>query len=167
LGDTAVYLGETLPTNSGSFFTNIALWGGRFAVTADVTYDNGLSQLNGVGQQLAPFSAGRNDVTASLVEQLTVVPFPSDNNSDYNWIQTVSTTRLRAMTVTYNAPRALARRVGAQTLSFSLQGDNLGLWTSYRGLDPNVNSFSTGNDVRDAGVLPRPRTWQVRVHATY
>jgi hypothetical protein len=30
-----------------------------------------------------------------------------------------------------------------------------------------VNAFATGNNVADAGTLPQPRLWQVRVSATY
>jgi hypothetical protein len=48
-----------------------------------------------------------------------------------------------------------------------VQGQNLGLRSNYRGLDPGVNGFPTGNRVMDNGVLPQPRTWQVRVNASY
>jgi hypothetical protein len=44
---------------------------------------------------------------------------------------------------------------------------NLGLFTSYRGKDPNVNAYPNGNTVLDAGQLPSPRTWQLRVSLQY
>jgi hypothetical protein len=89
------------------------------------------------------------------------------NTTDYLWIQTVNTLRFNSLSVNYRVPAAVARRLGAQTLNIAVQGSNLGLWTNYRGLDPNVNAFSTGNNVTDTGVLPQPRTWQVRVNASY
>ena len=54
--------------------------------------------------------------------------------------------------MTYTVPAAVARRLGAQTLSVAVQGTNLGLWTNYRGLDPSVNARATGNSVTDTGV---------------
>ena len=77
------------------------------------------------------------------------------------------TTRHYHLSVRYALPAGLARRLGAQRLSIAVQGSNLGLWTNYRGLDPNVNTLDTGNSVTDTGVLPMPRIWQVRLDATY
>ncbi len=56
---------------------------------------------------------------------------------------------------------------GAAALTLAVQGANLGLWTSYRGKDPDVNVNPTGNQVTDGGQLPVPRTWQVRLSASY
>ena len=52
-------------------------------------------------------------------------------------------------------------------MSFAVQGTNLGLFTNYRGKDPNVNAYGSGNGLADTGQLPQPRSWQVRVSATY
>jgi hypothetical protein len=62
---------------------------------------------------------------------------------------------------------ALARRIGTRSHAVSLQGTNLGLHTNYRGIDPDVNGSPTGNGVTDPFVLPQPRSWQVRVSASY
>ena len=53
----------------------------------------------------------------------------------------------------------------ARSLSIALQGSNLGLWSDYRGLDPNVNgrAGSSGGTAVDMGVLPTPREWSVRI----
>jgi hypothetical protein len=48
-----------------------------------------------------------------------------------------------------------------RTASLTVQGTNLGLKTNYRGKDPNVNAYATGNVISDTGVLPQPRTWSV------
>ena len=60
-----------------------------------------------------------------------------------------------------------ARRLGASALSVALQGTNLGLHTNYRGKDPDVNAYTTGNGVVDTGVLPQPRTWRLTLTARY
>jgi hypothetical protein len=57
--------------------------------------------------------------------------------------------------------------MGVRALTVALQGRNLGLLTTYHGKDPDVNAYSTGNNVADTGVLPQPRTWQLRVSASF
>jgi hypothetical protein len=60
-------------------------------------------------------------------------------------------------------PMALTRFFHANMMQVALQGSNLGLHSSYRGMDPNVNAYSSGNLSADSGQLPQPRTWSLRV----
>ena len=87
--------------------------------------------------------------------------------TQYGLMQTVNTLRFNSLNVSYAIPRRIARRLRTDALSVSVQGNNLGLFTNYRGKDPNVNAYGSGNSVVDTGVLPMPRTWQLRVSATY
>ncbi len=171
LGDTAVYVGSTAPNYEATFGTTVSLWHGAVAIDVNFSHQGGLSQRNETALRLAPFSAGRQLSGTPLQDQVATIDLTSRIGgaywSDYNWVQTVSTTRFETFSVTYAVPTALARRLGAQRLSVSLQGGNLGLWTNYRGIDPNVNAFGTGNNVTDTGILPQPRRWQLRVNATY
>ncbi len=163
LGDTAVFVGGTLPDYTANLSTTVSLLRGAVSVSAGFLYEDGMTQRNEVAQQLSLFSRGWNDPTASIEEQAATV----NAKTEYNWIQTVNTLRFNTLSVTYNVPSRMAQRVGARALSLSLQGTNLALHTNYRGLDPNVNAHATGNGVTDTGVLPRPRTWQLRVNAAY
>jgi len=169
-GDTAVYLGSAEPNYSATGRTTVSLLGGMLAVTAGVSYDDEFTQY-GDGGMLRVFARANNDPATPLAEQaLVMVRDPSSGNPAYasREMQTVSTLRFNSLAVTYNAPTSVARRMArARALSLSLQGTNLGLRTDYRGKDPNVNGNSTGNGMIDNGVLPRPRTWQVRVNARY
>jgi hypothetical protein len=45
----------------------------------------------------------------------------------------------------------------------SLLGRNLKVWSHYRGVDPDVNSTPTGDQVADGGALPQPRQWSLRI----
>ncbi len=163
VGDTAVYVGSSTPNYIANISTTISLWG-AFVLDAGFAYQDGFSQRNEVARRLSMFSRGRQDPSASLAEQLATGELAA---TDYNWNQTVSTIRFHSLGVRYNLPAVAARRLGAQRLSVALQGSNLGLWTNYRGIDPNVNAFGTGNNVTDTGVLPQPRTWQIKINATY
>jgi hypothetical protein len=164
VGDTAVYTGQTVPNYMADLHTTVNLWRGAVTVDAGLSYQDGVSQINEVAQNLAVFSRARNDSTATLAEQAATL---YGINTDYNWIQVVNTFRFNSLGVTYQFPAGAARRLGAQRLAVSVQGGNLGLWTNYRGLDPNVNARATGNDLTDTGVLPQSRTWQLRVNATF
>ena len=107
------------------------------------------------------FSRALNDPSTPLGEQAAMAAL---DRSDYGTLQTVNTLRFNALAVTYRPPTRFAQRLGASGMSVSLQGTNLGLRTNYRGKDPDVNLHSTGNAVEDTGVLPEPRSWQMRVN---
>jgi len=162
MGDTAVFVGGTLPNYTASLSTTLTFLRGAISVTAGLTYEDGMTQNDEVGRSLATFTAGWNDPHSSLDEQARVW-----DRTGYSWVQTVSTLRFNSLAVTYNTPSRIAQLVGARALSISLQGTNLGLRTNYRGIDPNVNAYATGNAVTDTGVLPQPRSWQIRLSANY
>ena len=161
-GDTAVFVGGTLPNYQANIHSTLRLLRGAVAVSAGFMYDDGMTQENRVGRTLAPFSAGWQDPNSSLAEQARMW-----DETGYTWVQTVSTLRFNSLAVTYNVPTRFVYRTGARAMSLSLQGTNLGIKTNYRGIDPNVTGENTANAVVDNGVLPRPRTWQIRLNATY
>jgi len=161
-GDTAVYVGATLPEYTASLHSTVSLFRGVLSVSAGLLYEDGMTQENAARRSLRAFSRGWNDPSSSLVEQLS-----SFDVTGYTTIQTVNSLRLNSVSVSYMVPTNVSRWFGADALTVSLQGTNLGLWTNYSGLDPNVNGRATGNNVVDTGVIPTPRTWQIRVNATY
>ncbi|HEX6535955.1 MAG TPA: TonB-dependent receptor plug domain-containing protein [Gemmatimonadaceae bacterium] len=166
LGDTLVYMGSSEPKYEANLFTTFSFLRGALTATAGFAYQDGLTQVNnaigGPGQPI--FSPGMSDPSSSFGEQAAVAVM---NETSYGLLQTVNTLRLNSISVAFNAPPTLARRFGTKALSIAIQGTNVGLWTNYKGKDPNVNAFSTGNSVVDTGVLPIPRSWLLSVHATY
>ncbi|HEX6536660.1 MAG TPA: SusC/RagA family TonB-linked outer membrane protein [Gemmatimonadaceae bacterium] len=163
-GDSLVYLGSPEPDYTASLSTTVTLFHAALAVTAGFTYENGMSQF-GSWSNLVAVSRGVNDPTSSLAEQAAM--FRPTLVGDYMNTQVVNVLRFNSLSVTYRVPTALARRIGTRSLAVSLQGMNLGLHTNYRGIDPDVNGNPTGNGVTDPFVLPQPRSWQVRVSASY
>jgi TonB-linked SusC/RagA family outer membrane protein len=162
-GDTAVYLGSPEPNYTAALSTTLSLFRGAVVVTAGLSYESGLTQAGLLSMLGNDVLRGYNDPTAPLGEQASVV---SSASSDFLNTQTISALRFNSLSIAYNVPMSMAQRIGARSLAVALQGTNLGLHTNYRGLDPNVNSAS-GNDVLDQGALPQPRTWQIRVSASY
>jgi hypothetical protein len=170
LGDSLVYVGRQDPNYELSLNTDLSL-GGRLSAHALVHYTNGLTQFNAAGQGM---SYGQYNPTAPLGTQAASIAYCTGgagcgNNTEtgYGLIQTVNILRFQSLSLNYSVPAAFARRVGAQSMSVVLQGSNLGLHTNYRGKDPNVNAYATGNQTADTGQLPEPRTWAISVHLGY
>jgi hypothetical protein len=167
LGDTAVYVGATVPDYTAALSTTLSLGHGALTFDAELAHDAGVAQFNRPAQTLSRFTAGRQVPGTPLADQVRTIDLTTNFFSDYNWIETVATTRFSSLAVNYTVPMAWARRVGAQSLRIAVKGGNLGLWTNYRGIDPNVNAHGVGNKVNDTGVVPLPRTWQLQVNAVY
>jgi len=170
LGDSLVFMGASEPDYEANLFTSLSLLRGAVTVSASFSYQAGLTQVNrtigpGAGGSGPIFSPGASDPHAPFSEQAAVAVM---NESDYGLMQTVNTLRFTTLAVAYNIPTAIAHWLTrARALSVALQGTNLGLFTNYKGKDPNVNAFATGNQVVDTGVLPLPRYWLLSVHTTY
>jgi hypothetical protein len=157
-------MGDASAGYQASWHTTLGLAHGALTVDAGFDYQHGLTQLNQTLAQTQVFTQGLNDPNASFGQQAAAAAL---SQTLYGAYQTVSTLRFHSMTVSYRMPPAVARRLGAAALSIAVQGANLALWTNYHGKDPDVNVNPTGNQVTDAGQLPVPRTWQVRVSASY
>jgi TonB-linked SusC/RagA family outer membrane protein len=179
VGDSAAYMGATSPDYEASLHTGLSLLRGAIHVDAGFDYQHGVTQINATGLDHQAASRALNDPSASpgqLAGTLVLVPAVflglgaselGGSSTPYGVIQTVNTLRFNSLSVAYALPSTAAQRVGARALTVALQGTNLGLFTNYRGKDPNVNAYPSGNGVLDNGQLPAPRTWQLRVSAQY
>jgi hypothetical protein len=147
-------------------------------VTANASYQNGLTQTQGVsGNDNGTFENLPNAPGTSLATQAAVVAGSltqnfsgvgdvAANHSQIGVIQTVNTLRFNSLSISYIPSNVIMRFFHVPSMSISLQGENLGLHTNYRGADPNVNAYSTANfgEVnQDTGQLPQPRTWMLSV----
>ncbi|MBX6330256.1 MAG: TonB-dependent receptor [Gemmatimonadaceae bacterium] len=175
VGDSAMYMGASMPDYDASLSTGVSLFRGAVRVDASFQYEHGLTQIDGAEAGRSAASRALNDPTASPGELAGIVALAPDlgaglqgpQATPYAVIQNVSLLRFSSLSVAYAAPPTFARRLGASAVMLALQGTNLGLFTHYRGKDPNVNSYPNGNNVLDAGALPAPRTWQLRVSVQY
>ena len=163
LGDSAVYVGAQQPNYELTVSTDLGLFNDRLRLNTSVDYQNGLTQF----MSNSPLDLLLNNPTLTSAQQAAIAA--STQNSSFNptgigLLQTVNTLRWNTLSVTYLAPPSLARLMHVPTFSLALQGSNLALHTNYRGKDPNVNAFSSGNLTQDTGgLLPPPRVWNLRV----
>lgn len=163
LGDSLVYFGVPQPKYETTVSTDVSLFNGRLKVSTSLDYQNGMTQVLSVSQASA---LGINDPNLTLAQQAAFAAIGTGNlekNSAAGLLQTVSTLRWNTLSVSYMMPPAVLHLFHVPMLSLMLQGSNLGLHSNYRGKDPNVNAFSTGNLTADTGQLPQPRLLQLRV----
>jgi hypothetical protein len=114
------------------------------------------------------------DPNASVAEQvlaaaqglpLNPIAFTGFNSSPF--LERVSSLRFSELSITMIAPRALLRVTRANNATLSIMGRNLGLWSRYRGADPEVNTVVDGNQMIDDGGIPQTRDWSFRVNLSY
>jgi TonB-dependent starch-binding outer membrane protein SusC len=85
--------------------------------------------------------------------------------------------KLRDLSLTWMMPSSLSQRLRMESANIVLSGKNLGLWTDYSGLDPEVNGYSnnqlrgSGNAAQfvrvDAYSWPMARRYTVQLNVTY
>jgi hypothetical protein len=71
--------------------------------------------------------------------------------------------RLRDVSLSYDAPRAVAASVGARSLRVNLQGRNLLLFSKFWSFDPEFNNFGNTNLNRFIDLAPFPGARQFAV----
>src|SRR5205823_14943702 len=110
---------------------------------------------------------GRNDPKASLPDQAAAVANILGRHAGY--IQDANCVKLREVSLTYDAPASLAKKINASSVSFTISGHNLHTWTSDRGLDPELNEAGQNNNFTTADFLTQPpvRQWIGRAHITF
>jgi TonB-dependent SusC/RagA subfamily outer membrane receptor len=168
--DSAVYVGQPNPKYQLNFTTGLTLFNGRLSVNATFAYQNGLTQDNAGACTSGAFSLIPNAPNTSLATQAAIVASgcggEGNNVTDIGLLQTVNTLRFNALSVNYTVPRSVSTWIHVPRMTLALQGSNLALHTNYRGLDPDVNAFSTvsaGDETEDLGQIPEPRTWWLRM----
>lgn len=87
---------------------------------------------------------------------------------DYIWIQKADFTKLREVSLTYDAPASLTRFMGGRGASLTLSGRNLAIWSDYPGADPEVSSYGGRNFVRvDSYAAPAARRFSASINLQY
>lgn len=85
------------------------------------------------------------------------------------YLQDGSFIRLKTLTLGYNLPETLTRKVDISRARIYFQATNLITWTKYDGLDPEISSQSNNQNTAgyDWATVPQPRTWQVGLNVTF
>lgn len=168
-GDTARrYIGPSTPTREWGFSNTVTLMKG-VRVYALLDGKSGFYVFNLQERNRCQFNdncwrvnnpATRFPVTHADSIQFKEIAVYKNSSISPEWIQKGDFMKLREISLTLDIPRMLLGRSGAQSGSFVISGRNLGLWSDYEGVDPEVNSYGGRNFARvDAYAAPATRRW--------
>ncbi len=146
LSDSAAYLGWSQPRYQASYGTALTL---NNQVTIDMRFEYKSQYVQNYTMENR---YALEDANAPLAVQAYEVMAGRRPVSDMRWT---------SGSITYHVPGSVLRVLRARTLSVSLKGSNLGLWTNYAGRDPGVNSAILTSEVSvDNGqTVPQPRKY--------
>jgi hypothetical protein len=169
-----VYLGQPLPTRQLNLGTTVTLFR-NIRISGLLDHRGGYKVYNATEQfRCAVFANCRsvNDKSASLADQARAAASArlaiGELSTDAGYIEDASFWKLREVAVTLTAPQAWASRTRAQTVSLTLAGRNLGLWTKYSGFDPEVNFNGTSNfSTAEFLTQPQVRYFTARVNIAF
>jgi hypothetical protein len=164
LGDSTVYIGSPEPNYQLQFSTGLSLFSSRLTINTSLVYQNGLTQFAGAqgmcGVGVDCLELALNNPATTLAQQAAIAAYPA---SAIGMAQTVNILRWQDLSISYYVPPSISRKLRIPQLTVALQGNNLGLHTNYRGKDPDVNAFTSGNFTADMGQLPEPRLFSLQV----
>jgi TonB-linked SusC/RagA family outer membrane protein len=161
-GDSAVYMGQSIPPRSQTFSTVLGLFQRRLRLSALVERKTGFTQINDM--QCLGTCRAVVDPSTPLEEQAKAVHAQSNGavpeKGDF--------TRLREVTTALDLPMALTRAMRLRAATVSVSARNLALWTGFSGPDPeagNPNFFSNLWNAAggSAAGIPQSRTYSVRL----
>jgi hypothetical protein len=162
LGDTAVFAGNAFPARMLGAGARVQV--GALALGARVEHQGGyrlFDQASYLRCSVYQNCRADYDPATPLAEQAGVLAAIIGSPAAY--IHDASFTRLREVTLSFSAPRGVAGTIGASAVELTLAGRNLATWTSYPGLDPEVNTAGIGLTSAQGATQPLPRTWVARV----
>jgi len=168
VGPEQVFQGTPLPTHGGtvstevSFLRHFHLYG-----LLDGRFGNKLDNSTEEFRCLLGICRGRRDPKASLADQARAVATVF-NGLETGYFEDAGFIKLREVSLTFFAPETWASRLGASALSVTLTGRNLVTWTSYSGVDPELNDAGQSNfNTADFLTQPPVRYFIARVNLTF
>ncbi len=167
--DEAAYVGTPFPKREMGLNTNVTLFD-WIRIGAQVDYRGGHKLYNSTEEFRCQFGTcrGINDPNAPLWEQARAQALLTGGGNVYGYMEDADFIRLRELSLTLTAPRSWADRMRARAVSFTIAGQNLGLWTDYSGADPEINGAGQSNYNRfDFLSQPPVRTITGRVQITF
>jgi len=168
VGET-VYLGNPFATTDITFSPTLGIFNNALSFRGLLNYKGGQKLYNNTGAWRNGNSNTQelNDPNASLAGQARAVA-SKFFGTDAGYIEDASFWRLREISLTYNAPPKFVSSIGFSRASLTLSGQNLGIWTDYSGLDPEINTDGQSNFATSEFLdQPPTRSWKVRLNLSF
>lgn len=169
VGSEAVYLGSPFATTDISFMPSLSFFDGQLELRALMNYRGGQKLYNNTGSWRNGNNNTQelNDPNASLTGQARAVA-SKFLGTNAGYIEDASFWRLREVSLTYSLPKNIVNKLGASRMSITFSGQNLGVWTDYSGLDPEISSVGQSNFTTEEFLSQPPvRLWKGRLNLTF
>lgn len=164
VGDSVIFRGYSTPPYTTTLTNGIDLLNRRFRLTTMLDWRSGNRWYNNTERIRCtrPNCSGRMNLRASFEDQaMNIAANEHSARTLDGFFQPGAFVRLREMSLAFNVPDAWARRyLRARSLTVVGSGRNLGLWTRYRGVDPELGFNTTSG-------TEAPNEFQTIGFATY
>lgn len=160
-------IGDANPDFIYGFSNSISYKGINLSILLEGSHGN--EMLNATRIELEGMSDPKNQSTSILnrwkqpgdISNIPKASFGNTNNSRIStrFIENASYMRVKALTLGYNLPESLTKKLNINSVKIYATGENLFTITNYSGLDPEVNAFGGSNTIRgiDFGTYPQTR----------
>jgi hypothetical protein len=143
VADSLEYKGSPLPTRQLSAGTTLGFLKNQLRVSTMFDYRGKFQvlNLNGFNSCNKGFCQAVNDPNASLQSQAYLLAAQTYGSTAWwGYYEDGTFWKWRELSLTYDFPAAAVRFTRAAKASVTLSGRNLGKWTKYSGLDPEIQS---------------------------
>lgn len=89
---------------------------------------------------------------------VTDIPRVGDTYKSSRFIENGSFLRIKNVTMAYNFPKTILRKIGMKSLRLYVSGENLFVFTKYTGMDPEVNYYSNDNVIMGTDFFTYPQS---------
>jgi TonB-dependent starch-binding outer membrane protein SusC len=168
VSNDAEYLGAPFATTELSFMPALRFFNDKIVLTSLLSYRGGQMLYNNTGRwrQGNDNTRALNDPTASLEDQARAVAFKF-YGTNAGYVEDASFWRLREVSLTFNAPSNWLSSTFSR-MSLTVSGQNLGVWTKYTGLDPEISSTGQSNFTTQEFLSQPPvRMWKARLNLSF
>jgi TonB-linked SusC/RagA family outer membrane protein len=149
VGTDTVFTGYSTPRFTGTLVPGVELLDRKLRIQSLFEYKGGFKHYNNTERIRCASRincAGLQNPDASFYEQATAVAhleLPLALRTLDGFFEKSDFVRLRELSATYILPtRFVGRYMRANNASIALSARNLHVWTSYRGLDPDIDRFA-------------------------
>lgn len=176
--DTNSYMGASSPRVEASLSTQLSVLRGlvTFGSLFDIKAGDVVSNLAAATNASHGTLPEQNVSNAPLWLQARALSWSLTADRSSLFYETGRFVRWREASMTFNVPVSWTRRMRTSSLTVTAAVRNLGLWSHYSGVDPEVSDAGVGQvngsqevngSIRGIGgaSVPLPRTWLIRVNA--
>ena len=154
-----VLSGSALPTYTFSINPSVSYK--NFDLTMSIRGAGGNKVYNNMRASLSYFeSLGKSNVLTSAIPMgLSTSKYGSDL-----WLEDGAFVRFDNLSLSYRFNTSSLKHIGG--IKLSLTGNNLAVFTKYKGIDPELNTSGSSGFGSDNGIYPRVRSFAVGLNVT-